>query len=298
MRRKLSCIRLTKESIIMSTFVKIKAIRTSLSASEKKLADFILKSSNTIRDLSSQELANVAGVSQSSVVKFTQKLGYKGYPVFKLGIIDALNSEISDVKLHGKITLNDNLEQIAEKLLSSKMSVLNETKNLNEQASIALSVDIIKSAKRIVICGLGGSALVGKDFSYKLQKLGMNAIADSDSHAQLAYISTFGKEDLVFAISESGLTHEIIAMVTQAKKNGSKVISLTKYGKNPISDLADAKLYSVAEEESIRLSSILARTAQEFIIDILFIAITQSSRQGRKYLEHTRNVVSEFRHHY
>ncbi|PCI59840.1 MAG: RpiR family transcriptional regulator [Gammaproteobacteria bacterium] len=279
----------------MSTFVKIKAIKTSLSTSENKLADFILKSSNTIRELSSQELANVVGVSQSSVVKFTQKLGYKGYPAFKLAVIDALNSETVETKLHGKITLTDSLEQIAEKMLNSKMSVLNETKNLNEQQSFEHAVELIKSAKRIIICGLGGSALVGKDFGYKLQKLGMAANADADSHAQLAYVTTFTKDDLVFAISESGLTREIVEITTQAKKNHCQIISLTKYGKNPISDNAAVKLYSVAEEESIRLSSILARTAQEFVIDILFIAITQSSRQGRKFLEKISKVVSEFK---
>jgi len=154
---------------------------------------------------------------------------------------------------------------------------------------------LIKSAKRIIICGLGGSALVAKDFAYKLQKLGMAAVADSDGHAQLAYVTTFGQGDLVFAISESGLTREIIEITKQANKNNSAIISLTKYGKNPVADNAQVKLYSIAEEESIRLSSILARTAQEFVIDILFIAITQSSRQGRKFLEETTQVVRQFR---
>ena len=101
--------------------------------------------------------------------------------------------------------------------------------------------------------------------------------------------------DLVFAISESGSTKEIVNVVSQAKKNQCKVISITRYGSNLISDMADVKLYSIADEESARLSSILARTAQEFIIDILFIAITQSSRQGRQTLEKTNAVVAEFR---
>lgn len=284
----------------MSTFTKIKAIKDSLSHSETKLADFILNSPNTIRELSSQELANVAGVSQSSVVKFTQKLDYKGYPTFKLAVIDALNiealsSEQNNEHIHGKITLNDSLGQLAAKLLSSKISVLNETRNLNEEASIEQAVSLIKSAKRILICGLGGSALVGYDFSYKLQKIGLSAIANADSHAQLVLATTYSKGDLVFAISESGHTHEIIQICRQAKKSGAGIISLTKYGKTPVSSLADIKLYSVAEEESLRLSSILARTAQEYIIDVLFIAITQSSKQSRKLLEKTNSIVAEFR---
>ncbi|WP_283711057.1 MurR/RpiR family transcriptional regulator [Pseudoalteromonas prydzensis] len=281
----------------MSTFVKIKALRQSLSSSEAKLADFTLNSANAIRNLSSVELAKVVGVSQSSVVKFSQKLGYKGFPAFKLAVIDALNDETTEPKLHGKITLNDSLEQIAEKLLSSKLAVLTETKNLNEAAAIEQAVSLLKSAKRILICGLGGSALVAKDFSYKLQKLGMPAIAEPDGHAQLAYVSTFAKGDLVIAISESGVTREIAEVVKQAKKNDSYVISVTKFGSSPVADQANVRLYSVAEEESVRLSSILARTAQDFVIDILFIALTQSSRQGRKLLEHSNDVVGEFRNH-
>ncbi len=279
----------------MSTFVKIKALRQSLSSSEAKLADFTLNSANAIRNLSSVELAKVVGVSQSSVVKFSQKLGYKGFPAFKLAVIDALNDESSEPKLHGKITLNDSLEQIAEKLLSSKLAVLTETKNLNETPAVEKAVELLKSAKRILICGLGGSALVAKDFSYKLQKLGMPAIAEPDGHAQLAYVATFSKGDLVIAISESGMTREIAEVVKQAKKNSSSVISVTKFGSSLVADSADVKLYSVAEGESVRLSSILARTAQDFVIDILFIALTQSSRQGRKLLEHSNEVVGEFK---
>jgi len=279
----------------MSTFVKIRALKPSFSASESKIADFVLNSSNAIRELSSQELAKVTGVSQSSVIKFCQKLGYKGYPAFKLAIIDALSESNSGSSLHGDIKLNDSLAELAQKLLNSKMAVLNETKTLNEHAPFEQAVALIKEAKRIVICGLGGSAIVGLDFSHKLQKLGMPAIAGSDVHAQLAYVTTFSKDDLVFAISESGATREIIAITEQAKVNQCKVISLTKFGATPISDNADIKLYSVAENESVRLSSILARTAQEFVIDILFIALTQSSRQSRKYLESSNQVVKDFR---
>ncbi|MEP0357580.1 MAG: MurR/RpiR family transcriptional regulator [Paraglaciecola sp.] len=279
----------------MSTFTKIKAVKDSLSSSELKLAKFALDSSNAIRELSSQELANVVGVSQSSVVKFSQKLGYKGYPAFKMGVIDALNASTANSNLHGKITVNDGFTQMSDKLLSSKVSVLNETRNLNDEKSLVAAVELLKSSKRILICGLGGSALVGKDFSYKLQKLGILAIEEADAHAQLAFSATLGENDLVFAISESGNTKEIINVVSEAKHNSTKVISLTRFGATPISDLAEVKLYSVADEESARLSSILARTAQEFIIDILFIAITQSSRQGRQILEKTNAVVSDFR---
>lgn len=278
----------------MSTFTKIKAIKSSFSTSELKLAKFALDSPNAIRELSSQELANVTGVSQSSVVKFSQKLGYKGYPAFKLGIIDALNNATTSENLHGKITISDNFAQMSQKLLSSKVSVLNETLALNEESVFFEAEQALMAARRIVICGVGGSSLVGKDFAYKLQKLGMMAIQEPDSHAQLALVATLNSSDLVFAISESGSTKEIVNIVHQAKMNKCKVISTTRFGNTPISDMADIKLHSIADEEA-RLSSILSRTSQEFIIDILFIAITQTSRAGRQILEKTNASVNKYK---
>ncbi len=62
-------------------------------AQSDQLADYLLLQPDTARHLSSQQLANEAGVSQSSVVKFAQKLGYKGFPALKLALSEALASQ-------------------------------------------------------------------------------------------------------------------------------------------------------------------------------------------------------------
>jgi len=279
----------------MTAFVKIKALYKSLSLNEKKLADYTLSFSAEIRQLSSQGLADAVSVSQSSVVKFTQKLGYKGYPTFKLAIIDALSSEDAGTALHGEITLTDDVYALFEKLYLSKVSVLAETKNINDAESFNQALGLIGQAKRILISGIGGSALVCKDFSYKLQKLGKFCIADNDTHAQIANVANFTNKDLVFVISESGETHEVNEICLQAKKNNCKIISLTKYGDNPVSIHADVRLFSVAEQDSVRLSSILARTSQEYVIDMLFLALTQGSAEKRKLLEKANAAVASFK---
>ena len=74
----------------MSCLVKMRAVRDELSANEKKIAEFILANSALIRDYSSQHLAGSVGVSQSSIVKFSQKLGYRGFTDLKLAIHEAV----------------------------------------------------------------------------------------------------------------------------------------------------------------------------------------------------------------
>ena len=75
----------------MSTaLVKLRSERDRMSAIERRIADYILDNAQLLRDYSSQQLANALGISQSSVVKFCQKLGFKGYPDLKLAISEAV----------------------------------------------------------------------------------------------------------------------------------------------------------------------------------------------------------------
>src|SRR5690242_15525545 len=74
----------------MSSLVKIRAERDQMSAIERRIADFILENAHLLRDYSSQQLANSLGISQSSVVKFSQKLGFKGYPDLKVSVSEAV----------------------------------------------------------------------------------------------------------------------------------------------------------------------------------------------------------------
>jgi Transcriptional regulators len=61
----------------MNCLIRIRQRYPDLAQSDKKLADYLLAQPDTARHLSSQQLAFEAGVSQSSVVKFAQKMGLK-----------------------------------------------------------------------------------------------------------------------------------------------------------------------------------------------------------------------------
>src|SRR5687767_10406880 len=73
-----------------SPLLKIRAERDQMSAIERRIADYLLENAQLLRDYSSQQLANALGISQSSVVKFSQKLGFKGYPDLKFSIGEAM----------------------------------------------------------------------------------------------------------------------------------------------------------------------------------------------------------------
>src|SRR5215204_4993714 len=70
----------------MSSLLKIRSERDQMSAIERRIADFLLENAHLLRDYSSQQVADALRISQSSVVKFSQKLGFKGYPDLKFSV--------------------------------------------------------------------------------------------------------------------------------------------------------------------------------------------------------------------
>lgn len=281
----------------MAVLQKIALVQGRLRNAEQAIADYVLANPQHIRQLSSQELAQVVGVSQATVVRFTQKLGYKGYPDFKFAVTDSLHSlnDEQPVKLHGDISLDDSYSTMASKLLAGKIEVLTNTLSANDQQSMEQVCQALLQARRIMLTGKGASFLVAQDFCLKLRKLGMSAIAESDNHIQLADLAHYGAKDVLFVISESGETPEMVATAQFARQQQLQVISLTGFVPNTIAKLSVLNLKTMANESAARLSSILSRNAQELVIDLLFILLTQSSVKGRKMLAASNQAVAEYR---
>ena len=108
----------------MSCLIKIRSIRDDMSANEKKLADYIISNSALLRDYSSLQLAKAVGVSQSSVVKFCQKLGYKGYPDLKLAINEAVAKSSTQKNIRPKYFSNNKLNTVSERILQGKLDAV------------------------------------------------------------------------------------------------------------------------------------------------------------------------------
>lgn len=119
----------------MNTLILIRQRYPTLAQSDRKLADFLLQFPDYARHLSSQQLAAEAGVSQSSVVKFSQKLGYKGFPALKLAISEALASQsnIHSVAVHNEILGDDPLRLVGEKLIKENVAAMHASLDINRK---------------------------------------------------------------------------------------------------------------------------------------------------------------------
>ena len=261
----------------MSILKIISARLDSMSEADRQIGRFIVEHPDRMLQLSSAALAVETGRSQSSVVKFSQKMGYGGYQELKLAVNKAQAQEwqVPPGWIHGSIEASDGYATIRQKLISSKILSIQETIAVNSEETIDRVVDALAKARRIHLAGVGASSLVARDFSYKLLKLGRIVLLDSDSHVQIANAATLKPDDVLFAISYSGSSLETLRVAERARAQGANVISVTGLQQNPLAEVANLHLFTVADEERVRSSAITSRDAQLALTDLLFILLVR-----------------------
>lgn len=263
--------------------------RTQLSANELKIADWILAHPQQAALMTSLQLAEQVNASQSSIIKFAQKMGFKGYSAFKLLLVEELSRKqaLESTPVQHNIFIDDPLAVIAQKLVQAKTDAMFHTTNALCFEQFHHAVNWINQAHRVQIVGIGGSALTGKDLAFKLLKLGITALAEQDSHVQIATARTLTPQDVQIAISFSGDRKEVFIAAEAAKQQGAKVIALTAPKKSKLRQLADIALDTIADETQHRSSSIASRTAQNVLTDLLFISLVQQREDSARQLIET-----------
>lgn len=261
----------------MSVSNKIIAKRSQLSQSGRLVADWIVENAAKAAYMTSQELAQEAQVSQSTIVKFTQRLGFKGYSEFKLALSEDIGRKqaVASTPLHSGIFADDPLAVIAQKLIKAKTDAMIQTTNALSFDACNQAAQWLSDARTVQIVGIGGSALTAKDLGYKLLKLGITALTEQDSHVQIAVARTLTEKDVQIAISFSGERKEILVAAEAAKEQGAKVIALSSPNKSKLRHIADITFDTIADEVENRSSAIASRSAQNVITDLLFIYLVQ-----------------------
>lgn len=276
----------------MSCLIKIRALQDELSPNERKIARFILENPALIRDYSSQNLANSVGVSQSSIVKFSQKLGYQGFPDLKLAIHEAVllgaeNANEGDARQSDP----EGDRSIREQLYRIKAEALRNTMELNDEKRLMAAVDVLERSERTQIIALGAGSMVARNFASMLIQIGKSVIAEVDTYIQLSSVATLGKKDAVFLISFSGQSPRMLGIVKEAKKAGATIVTLTNYNANPVRSLADVQLYSVSSVGEYELPQIVSSSSQQFIVDLLFSQLVRRDPKARELVARSRKAV-------
>ncbi|MDM0492112.1 MurR/RpiR family transcriptional regulator [Clostridium perfringens] len=279
----------------MSCLYIIKQNLNNFTDGERKIADYILENKDDVINFSAQELADRVDGSAAGVVRFSKKLGFKGFTNLKVELAkdnEEFNNDFNEI-----IKEDDDIKVMVKKAIAANITTLEKTSSLINFDSLSEAIEILKNSKKIYIYGIGASGLVALDFQYKLLRIKKEAIYNLDSHIQLATASIMDKEDVAIGISYSGETKEVTLAIDEAKRIGAKTIAITKSGNNSkLSKSSDISLYIPNEEKEMRLGAIASRMSALTLVDLLYLGIVKSDiYYTKEYLKETRKLIKNLK---
>ena len=271
----------------MSPLLKIRAERDQMSAIERRIADFLLEESHLLRDYSSQQLANALKISQSSVVKFSQKLGFKGYPDLKYSIGESIARGDAGDSASGSVEpgTDDPHAALAENLWYIKTRAEQETRLINPASGIDAIARLIGKAGKVFLIGLGEDGIPARAFAMRLSLLDILTVHHFDAVLMTASISTATKADVLLVFSEHGQQTNLCKISRQFRERHGKVISVTRHSANPLRAHADHSLLVSAHDDRAHIVPLIYHSALRHLLDMIFVLLCESGKNRLDQLE-------------
>ncbi|RUT43751.1 MurR/RpiR family transcriptional regulator [Paenibacillus anaericanus] len=263
----------------ISIFSTIHSKYNNLTNTEKKVADYVLENAKSVVYMSITDLADICDVGESSIFRFCKSLSYKGYQEFKIALAHTITVENEIPQLTDHILMDDTIEQVSSKVLSTNISALNETYNLLDLQLMDKAIDYLIGAERIVFYGVGSSLITALEAKIKFMRITNKTECSMDSHLQMMSAALMTKRDVAVIISYSGSTKDSIAIARKAKERGATVISITRFVKSPLTSYSDLTLLCGANEGPLQGGSLSAKISQLYLLDVLYVEYFKRTKE-------------------
>lgn len=261
-------------------------------AQEQKVMDFLRENEASIMDLSVSEIAEGAGVSSPTVVRFCKSLGFEGLKDFKLNF-QAENRKARQIK--EPITWESSDEEI--KTLMKEKSVYSVHSLFSEENMEAIDslTDAIVKADNIEIIGMGGSGIIAEYLFKELLRYGKKVSLFSDPYMTAHSIVGRSENDICIAVSCSGSNNDVLIAANKAKKDGKKIYSITNDGDSPLAGMSEVYIRSCTVTGFMDEGNAFSRLSQFTAVNL--ITLKTALRLGRESAEYRDSFKESSNYH-
>ncbi|ADD42432.1 MurR/RpiR family transcriptional regulator [Stackebrandtia nassauensis] len=264
-----------------SVIQRIRELAPGLAPAERRVAEAIVETPRLVMTKSITELAGVGRTSETTVVRFCRRAGFRGYPDLRLAIATELGGDLArsggTLAPGTDIDRDDTLEQLVRKVAFADVRAIQETVERLDLEALERVIDVLSTARRISLFGLGASAFAAQDLQHKLLRIDRMALAIPDSHLALGSAALLKPDDVAVGLSHSGQTAEVVECLTVARQHGAKTIAIVNAAPSPLTEQADLVITTRVRESRFRSGAMASRLAQLAVVDCVFLGIAQRS---------------------
>lgn len=270
-------------------FTNIRANYNMLTRVERKIADIVLAKPKEVLNLSITDLAELCDVSVATVFRFCKDLKLKGYQDFKLTLVQSISTLENEgsgfLEFAKDDQVDDDFQHIVHQILNVNVHSLKETCSLIQKDDVIRTVEWMVAARKIVFAGCGNSLLAAMEGKNKFMRITDKIEVNIDTHLQSMAAALLTEQDLIILISHSGSTKDTVEIAKLAKKQGAKVVCITRYARSPLTDCCDIRLMYGANEGPLQGGSMSAKLCQLMVLEVLyqqyFMSTFEDSKKNR-----------------
>ena len=265
----------------------IKLLQTNfnkLSKGQKLIAEYIIENYDKAAFMTASKLGETVGVSESTVVRFANTLGYKGYRELQNELQELVKNKLTTVQ---RISLTDSYldtkDNSMKKVLKKDMDNIRSTIDELDYENFDIAIENILKAKTVYVLGLRSSAFLagylGFYFNFIVDNVKVVTSAPSDVFEQLLKAT---ENDVVIGISYPRYSKRTLEALDYAKEKGCKIIGITDSLVSPAAQIADITLIA----GSNMVSFVDSLVAPMSLINALIVGVAMEKEEGiTKYFE-------------
>jgi glucokinase len=249
---------------------RVRQARSELSTAEQRVADLVLAHPRSVLNDPIMDIAQRAGVSQPTVVRFCRSLGYAGLSDFKLKLASGLTGTIP--VSHTQVRRTDSALELGAKVLDNTAAALLAVRDQLNTAAVEQCIDTLLAARRIEFYAVGHYAVVAQDAQYKFLRFGVSSAAITEPRLQGMAAAALKAGDVVVAISGSGKMTDLLKSVDTALEAGATVIALSP-SHSPLARRASQTIAIDHPEDVATQIPMISRILYLAVIDILAVGV-------------------------
>ena len=223
-----------------------------LSKGQKKIAEFIINNYDKAAYMTACAMGSEVGVSESTVVRFANEMGFDGYPELQSQIRDTVRVRLTSVQRVNVANHRMGDDDVIDHVLNADAEKIKSTLEQIDRAAFREAVDLILGARNIYILGMRSSAVLAEFMNYYFGLLFDNVrlIRPAGGSEIFEHLMKVHEDDVFVSISFPRYTTTIINATEYVSKTGAKVIAITDSLSSPIVPHAAVTLTAKSEMAS------------------------------------------------
>ena len=224
----------------------------TFSKGQRLIATYILEHYDRAAYMTASKLGAIVNVSESTVVRFSDELGFGGYPELQRALQELAKTHLTAAQ---RMAVADNLLQrdnILDKVLLGDAEKIRHTLESLDREAFYAAVEKIVKARNIYILGSRSSATLAGflNFNFRMMFDNVRYVEVASGGEIFEQILDIGKEDVLIAISFPRYSKRTVRAVQYAHNAGADVVSLTDGKQSPIAAACDQLLIAQSDMAS------------------------------------------------